>query len=98
MYRGPVIVAGTFLVSLCLGAVAWSVAGPMRSEAQPVAAREEVLLIGPLSVGELYKNMTNQEWRKKIPEGGGPSDEEIIAALAKCKLYIIDKVRISEKD
>jgi hypothetical protein len=56
-----------------------------------VKDEEEVVLVGPFLLGDLYAQMDDKELLTNIPEGGGPSNKAIIRTLNKCKVYIIDK-------
>jgi hypothetical protein len=53
----------------------------------------EILIIGPLNLGEVYQNMSRTDREKgsneRIPAGGGPKQVVIVKALSKCKIYLI---------
>jgi hypothetical protein len=61
-----------------------------------VAPREStVALVGPIPLGELFRNMRSKELRVKwMAEGEWPDEDDIIAALNKTKMWIRDSKRM----
>jgi hypothetical protein len=59
--------------------------------AEPEAATgDEVMLLGPLTLAEVYSNMEDIK-KDLISNGGGPDLEAMKAAFKECKIYILDK-------
>jgi hypothetical protein len=78
-----------------LMAATWIAAGLVcAAEPRPHAADEQILLMGPVKLGELYTNMHNKEvFGDWIAKGSGLTNAQIIEALNGCKLYVVDSRR-----
>lgn len=59
--------------------------------------KQEVMLLGPLPLGEIYQKMGSKKMRHAIPDGGGPTDAEILEATKRTRCYIIARKRFSAR-
>jgi hypothetical protein len=80
-------------------------AGSSPRESQSPKENQRDLVIGPLSLGELYDNMPDQtlnelpyrHLKERISVGDGPAHADVVKALSHCKIYLMDKVKAVKK-
>jgi hypothetical protein len=65
------------------------------AEKQP-AVREEMVLLGPFSVADLYEKLGSKEYLDSREKTTKVDHKQVVAALAKCKYYVIDWKRQSK--
>jgi hypothetical protein len=62
-------------------------------------ADQETVLVGPISLGQLFANRDRQaDCGKEITEAGGPSSNDMLESFKKCQIYIIDRRVRMNKD
>jgi hypothetical protein len=66
------------------------------SDARAVeSVKDELMLMGPFSLGELYESQ-RRSLGNECTDGQGPSDKDIAKAFSQCQLYVIDKKIITK--
>lgn len=67
-------------------------------EGKQPAAKAEIFVVGPFSLGEIYRQSGHSFSKfSKISGGNGVSEADIIKSLDQCKLYVIHKRVWKEK-
>src|SRR4051794_15395031 len=92
-----------------LGAMLAVLLGPSVAVSDPGKdgrADEKILIIGPFLLGDLYDKMPDQTLhdspyrhvKDRISGKGGPAHADVVKAMNRCKVYIIERTRIAEED
>jgi hypothetical protein len=71
------------------------------STCQDAPADTRVVMLGPLRLGQLYKGMADAEecraFKAEVTTQG-LRDKDVIAAMNKCRIYLIDRVILTKKN
>jgi hypothetical protein len=88
----------TALAALSVSGVAALVPVTRGAGPEAVAAKHELFVVGPFSLGDWFKKYREERKAKGTIVYGAPDDAEIIKSLNDCKLYVIDQRVWKDKD
>jgi hypothetical protein len=54
-------------------------------------AKQELFLVGPFALGDLFQSTQDEELLDHIPKAGGPDRKDLLQALNGCKAYLVER-------